>query len=96
MITEDDHCGPIRELLEPPAETIDEFRSNSLGLGMNDISTDHDEVRTEIVELLEKILEYLGVFIMTLQATPVDISNVRDLDQRMLPLLMILERLIIP
>jgi hypothetical protein len=33
---------------------------------------------------------------MTLQTTPVDVCDMCDLDQRMLPLLMILERLIIP
>jgi hypothetical protein len=33
---------------------------------------------------------------MTLKSTPVDVGQVCDLDQRMLPLLIILERLIIP
>jgi hypothetical protein len=33
---------------------------------------------------------------MTLQSAPMNVSNMADLDQRMLPLLIILERLIIP
>lgn len=96
VITEYDHGGPIGELLEPPAKSINKLRGDPLRLGMDDVSAYYDKIRTKIIELLEEILKNFSVLVMTLQATPVNVCNVCDLDQRMLPLLMILERLIIP
>jgi len=96
MVSEDDDRRPARELLEPPAEAIDKLRCNALRLRVNDVTTDDNHVRAEIFELAEEILEHLGVLIVTLKTTPVNVCNMCDLDQRMLPLLMILERLIIP
>lgn len=96
MVAEDDDGGPVRELLEPPAETVNKLRSDALSLGVDDVAAHDDHVRTEFIKLLEEVLKYRRVLIMTLHATPVDIRDVRDLDQRMLPLFAILERLIIP
>ena len=96
MISEDDHCRPLGELLEPPTETIDELWGDALCLGMNDIPTDDDQVGTQLMHSIEEVLEYLGVLIVTLQSAPVDVGDMCDLNQRMLPLLIILERLIIP
>ena len=96
MISKDDDRRPVREFLEPPAKSIDELGGDPLGLGMDDIAANDDHIRAEIFQLLEEVLKHLGVLIMTLEATPVNVCDMCDLDQRMLPLLMILERLIIP
>ena len=96
MVPKNDHGGPISKLLKPPTKAVDKLGSNPLRLGVNNISSDNDEVRAETLKLLEEILEYLGVLIMTLQAAPVNVCNMCDLDQKMLPLFIILERLIIP
>jgi hypothetical protein len=96
VISKDNDRRPIRKLLEPPTKPINELGSDALRLGVDNIATDDDHIRAEIFQLLEEVLEYLGVLIMTLQTTPVDVCDMCDLDQRMLPLLMILERLIIP
>ena len=63
---------------------------------MNDVAAHDDHIRLKLVHLLEEVFKNFGVLVMTLQATPVDVCDMCDLDQRMLPLLMILERLIIP
>jgi len=96
VISKDNDRRPARELLEPPTKTIDKLRGDALRLGVDNITADDDHIRVEIFQLLEEVLEYLGILIMTLQTTPVDVCDMCDLDQRMLPLLMILERLIIP
>jgi hypothetical protein len=96
MVSKDDHGGPVSQPLEPPTKTINELGCDALGFRMDDISPYNDHIRLKLVQLLEEVLKNFGVLIMTLQATPVDISNMCDLDQRMLPLLIILERLIIP
>ena len=96
MISKDNDGRPVGQLLKPPAEAINELGCDALGLRMDDISPYNDHIRLKLVQLLEEILENFGVFIVTLQAAPMDVCNMCDLDQRMLPLLMILERLIIP
>lgn len=96
MISKDNNGRPVGQLLKPPAEAIDKLRSDALRLRVDNVSTHNDHVRLKLVQLLEEVLENFGVLIMTLKSTPVDVGQVCDLDQRMLPLLIILERLIIP
>ena len=96
MISKDDDRRPVRELLKPPAKSIDKLRRDSLSLGVDDIAAHNDHIWMEVFELLEEVFEHFGVLVMALQTTPVNVCDMCDLDQRMLPLLMILERLIIP